>query len=69
MIVRKKKVKKDYVDNAKLLQELIVYKERINFAKSNNQIVPRVPDVIARDIWLIAKNFSTRPNFIGYRVC
>jgi len=52
---------KEYVNNKKLLQHLIDYKQR----KSDNPDA-QIDDYIAMAIMKIAEKFASRPNFAGY---
>ena len=61
-----KKTKQHYVDNKKLLQEMIVFKAAVDSSKENNTERPRVPPYIGECIMKIAEHLSYRPNFINY---
>ena len=52
---------KNYVDNKKLLLEMIRYKDALN----NNEN-PRVPEYVGVAISLMAERLSTKANFINY---
>ena len=62
----KKRVKQHYVDNKKLLQSMIEYREMISSAKNEGKPRPRVPSYIGECIMKISQRLSYRPNFINY---
>tara|TARA_E500000178_G_scaffold316782_1_gene336831 strand:+ start:19 stop:609 length:591 start_codon:yes stop_codon:yes gene_type:complete len=62
----KKRVKQHYVDNKKLLQSMIEYREMISSAKNEGKPRPRVPSYIGECIMKISQHLSYRPNFINY---
>lgn len=55
-----------YVDNKKLLEELIKHRELVKTAKINNSTKPRLSNYVGNCILLIANKLSNRPNFINY---
>lgn len=67
-----KEVKKDkklshYIDNSKLLAEMIKYKDQVLlFRKGEIQEKPKISEYIGSCILLIAERLSTRPNFAAY---
>jgi len=61
-----KRQKHHYVDNKKLLQEMIVFKNAVDASKQNNTERPRVHPYIGECIMKIAEHLSYRPNFINY---
>jgi hypothetical protein len=55
-----------YVDNKKLLQELIVHRNKVIESKQNQQKKPKLSNYVGECILLIANKLSNRPNFINY---
>jgi len=55
-----------YVDNQKFLEDIIVYKERVAYAKENDLEKPRVSEYIGKCIWLITENLARKPRFMNY---
>lgn len=55
-----------YVDNKKLYQVLVVYKQQVMESKANQTPKPRVPEYVGECVLLIANRLSTKPNFINY---
>ena len=62
----KKRVKQHYVDNKRLLQAMIEYREMISNSKAEGSPRPRVPSYIGECIMKISEHLSYRPNFINY---
>ena len=62
----KKRVKQHYVDNKRLLQAMIEYREMISKSKAEGSPRPRVPSYIGECIMKISEHLSYRPNFINY---
>lgn len=62
----KRRITEHYVDNAKLHQAMIEYKESVKHAKENGNIPPRVPDYVGECILKIAKRLATKSNFSSY---
>jgi|688.fasta_scaffold06393_9 hypothetical protein len=64
---KKKKDKDgDYVDNARLYQELVDYKKKREDAENSGRKKPKLPDYIGESILKIASRLSYRPNFANY---
>lgn len=63
---KKKKGGDDYVDNAKLYQELVDYKKKREDAENSGRKKPKLPDYIGEAILKIASRLSYRPNFANY---
>jgi len=57
---------KHYVDNNKLLAELIAYQKSIRKAKREGLEKPRVPEYVGECLLKIAEHLSFRPNFYNY---
>lgn len=55
-----------YVDNAKMLQAIIDYKEKINISRSQGLEEPRIPEYLGECILKIANRLSHKANFINY---
>lgn len=65
-MARPRKPPVDYVDNKALHANLIKWKAQWKAAKASGTELPRLPDVIGKDILLISQNLAHRPNFSGY---
>jgi DNA-directed RNA polymerase specialized sigma subunit len=61
-----KRVKKNYVNNADLLEALIQYQKDCKEAEDSGDEKPVVPDYIGKCIYQIATRLATKPNFSGY---
>jgi hypothetical protein len=61
-----KKKKQHYVDNQKFFAEIVVYRKKLQEARSSGLEDPRIPDYIGECIWKIAEKLSTKPCFINY---
>ena len=61
-----KKTKHHYVDNKKLLAEMIVFRSAVIEAKQKQLDRPIVSNYIGECIMKIAEHLSYRPNFINY---
>lgn len=59
-------MKKNYIDNALFLKEMISYKKAINRAKRNKEPEPRIPEYVGKCFMLIAENLSHKPMFLYY---
>jgi hypothetical protein len=57
---------KNYVNNGKLLEEMIAYKEKAKLAKENDEPKPQVSNYVGECILLIANRLSLKPNFVNY---
>lgn len=57
---------KEYLNNAKFLESLIEYKNKVQEAKDLDLPKPRVPEYIGECILKITENIAKRPNFSGY---
>jgi DNA-directed RNA polymerase specialized sigma24 family protein len=55
-----------YVDNKKLYQVMVEYKDKVNVSKKDGSPKPQIPDYVGECILLIAKRLCTKPNFINY---
>lgn len=61
------KKKNHYVDNEKLLEEILLYKEEVKQAKERGEEKrPQMNNYLGGAIFEIANRFSRRPNFINY---
>ena len=65
-VTKPKKPKNHYVDNQKMLSEIIEYKKQVAEAKDKGLEKPRVSEYIGKCIYLIAENLSRKPRFINY---
>lgn len=55
-----------YVDNKKLYQVMIEYKDQVNSSKEHGTPRPQIPNYVGECILMIAKRLCTKPNFINY---
>jgi DNA-directed RNA polymerase specialized sigma subunit len=65
-MIRKKKKKVNYIDNKKLFDALVEFKQQLKEAKEQNKEPPRVTPYIGECIMKISVGLSNRPNFINY---
>lgn len=65
-MAKEKKVKVNYIDNAKFLDELVKYKAACDEAKKQNKPDPPIPQYIGECFMKIAVNLSRAPNFLNY---
>ena len=61
-----KKVQEHYVNNKEFLNALIEFKRKVNNAKENELVRPRIPNYIGDCFLKIATHLSYRPNFVNY---
>jgi hypothetical protein len=61
-----KKTKINYVNNAEMLKQIINYKKECRSAKRNGLKKPQIPEIIGKQLLLIAENLSHKPNFYSY---
>ena len=65
--VKKEKPKKPhYVDNKEFLAAMLVWKDEVNEAESEGDVLPPIPEYIGECFYKIATHLSYRPNFINY---
>lgn len=55
-----------YVNNKRLLEEMIAYRKLYYEAKDRGEDRPKTPEYIGECIYLIATRLATKPNFYGY---
>lgn len=55
-----------YVDNKKLYEAIIEYKQKVLEASKNSQMKPPIPNYVGECILMIATRLSTKPNFVNY---
>ena len=63
-MARKKSI--HYVNNADFSNAVVEYVERVEKAKQNKTIIPKVPDYVAQCFLRIAEGLSHKGNFIRY---
>ncbi len=64
---KKEKPKKPhYVDNKVFLAAMLEWKDEVNEAESEGDIIPPIPEYIGECFYKIATHLSYRPNFINY---
>lgn len=56
----------NYVDKQAFLQEIIEYKKACKEAEKKKKPKPKIPDKIAKRLWLIAENTSKKPCYSRY---
>lgn len=55
-----------YVNNADMLKAIIQFKKDCREAKREGKPKPRIPDIVGKQLLLIAENLSHKPNFNQY---
>ena len=67
-MARRKNIKNKahYVDNAKFLEAMIVYKKEYDAAVKNEKDLPQISEYLGSVFLKIAQRLSFRPNFINY---
>jgi len=55
-----------YVNNKEMLQYIIEHRANIKAAKRDKKPTPKIPDIIGKQLYLIAVNLSHKPNFNNY---
>lgn len=55
-----------YVDNKKLLESIIEYRDKVLISKKNGTPKPIIPEYVGHCILLIANRLSMKPNFANY---
>ena len=61
-----KKKSEHYVNNKQLLEALIVYREKVAYAKENDLEKPRITNYLGECFLKIATHLSYKPNFVNY---
>jgi hypothetical protein len=61
-----KKTKEHYVDNEKLLEEIMAYKKKVQEAEENGETKPGIGEYLGECFLKIASHLSTKPNFANY---
>lgn len=56
----------NYIDKQEFLKEIIEYKKACNIAEKKKKPKPKIPDKIAKRLWLIAENVSKKPCYNKY---
>lgn len=64
--IPKKKVKQNYIDNAKFLEAIKVHKEKVKEAADSGKEKPRLSNYLGECILNIARHMAYRPEFIRY---
>jgi len=65
--VKKEKAKKPhYVDNKVFLAAMMEWKDEVNEAEAEGDVIPPIPEYIGECFYKIATHLSYRPNFINY---
>ena len=60
------KVKRNYVNNKTLYEEMIKYKDKLKFAEEMGRVPPSVPNYVGQCFLQICNRLSTKPNFMNY---
>lgn len=58
--------RQNYLDNAKLLEQILLYQGKMKEAAAAGKPCPKIPDVIGVAIERTAAGIASRPNFRGY---
>lgn len=58
--------RQNYLDNAKLLEQILLYQEKVRKAAEDGKPCPQIPNVIGDAIERTAAGIASRPNFRGY---
>jgi hypothetical protein len=61
-----KKKQVNYVSNAEMLAAIIQYKLDTKLAKKAKQPKPKIPNIVGKQLYLIAENLSHKRNFNNY---
>lgn len=59
-------VKNNYLDNQKLLSDILAYQEKMRAAEAAGKPHPKIPNSIGYAIERTASGIASRPNFRGY---
>lgn len=65
-IMKEKKKKNNYIDNALFYKEMSLYKEKYIACKAEGKEKPTPSNYIGKAIYDIATHYAERPNFNGY---
>lgn len=63
---KKKKIPKNYINNADFCDALVKYKEECIVAANSGKPEPRIPNYIGECFIKLAEGLARRPNFFGY---
>ena len=63
---KRKRVTRNYINNADFLEALVKYKEDCIIAEESNKPKPRIPNYIGECFIKLAEGLARRPNFYGY---
>lgn len=63
---KKKKITRNYINNADFLAALVQYKEDCAKAAEQEKPKPRIPNYIGECFMKLAEGLARRPNFFGY---
>jgi hypothetical protein len=55
-----------YVDNKKLLECIVEYRQAVLYAKEHKLQKPQIPNYIGHCVLMIANRLATKPNFVNY---
>jgi len=64
--IKRKKVTREYINNADFCAALEKYKEHCATAKTEGKIKPRIPNYIGECFVKLSEGLARRPNFFGY---
>jgi hypothetical protein len=65
-VMRKKKRVVHYVNNSDFYDALIIYKDQVREAATEDRPKPRIPNYIGECFLKIATHLSFKPNFVNY---
>jgi len=57
---------KNYINNRRLFEEMVVYRQALLKSKEEGALAPQASDYIGEAIMLIATKLSNKSNFSGY---
>jgi hypothetical protein len=64
--IKRKKVTREYINNADFCAALEKYKEDCALAKAEGRVKPRIPNYIGECFVKLSEGLARRPNFFGY---
>lgn len=64
--IKRKKITREYINNADFCAALEKYKEDCAIAKTEGKIKPRIPNYIGECFVKLSEGLARRPNFFGY---
>lgn len=65
-MIAPKKVKRHYVNNKTLYEEMVKYRDSVKLAEQEGKNKPQIPRYIGECLLMICTKLSTKPNFMNY---